>query len=460
MFFFLCLFRLWSLRYCLSLSGITLWFGFLPTFADASNTSREINSISGEFLIKVKSAEQLEMMGKELNIHVVPSPLLVTLSGLWFKVFDGTGQFSQRELSSAGVRFGVLHVEPNFLWRALEPKKESNREFNQVDPSPEQPPRLSRRPRVDPLLGRLWSFEKVDAYAAWKNVIGSDEVVVANIDTGVDYNHEDLINNIWRNPGEVPNDGRDNDRNGFVDDVLGWDFVNNDNRPWDDNGHGTHTAGTTGATGGNGRGISGISQRVRLIPLKFLSRSGSGTTENAIRAINYAVDAGAHILSNSWGGENYSLALEEAITEAGAQNILFVAAAGNDSTDNDSVPMYPASYRLPNVISVAASDSTDRLAEFSNYGVSTVDIAAPGDVIFSTVPSDRYYVMSGTSMACPLVAGAAALLKAYKRSLNPIQMKNLLLLSVDKGAAFEDKIISGGRLNVSKALDIASGELD
>ena len=275
------------------------------------------------------------------------------------------------------------------------------------------------------------------------------------IDTGIDYNHEDLINNIWRNPREIPDDGIDNDGNGFVDDVMGWDFSNNDNRPWDDQGHGSHTAGTVGAVGGNGIGISGVAPRVSLMPLKFLSQDGTGSTENAIRAINYGVAAGAQILSNSWGGDEYSQALEEAITAAAEKNVLFLAAAGNDTSDNDVTPMYPASYRLPNVISVAASDRTEQLADFSNFGAQSVDLVAPGDFIFSTVPGNNYSYMSGTSMACPLVAGAAALLKAFKPSLSAQQLKSALFRSVDRFAAYEGKVASGGRLNVLRALQMS-----
>ncbi|MEN9529879.1 MAG: hypothetical protein RI932_1752, partial [Pseudomonadota bacterium] len=274
---------------------------------------------------------------------------------------------------------------------------------------------------------------------------------------GVDYNHEDLINNIWRNPREIAGDNIDNDGNGFVDDVVGWDFYNRDNRPWDDNGHGTHTAGTLGATGGNGVGISGIAPRVSIIPLKFLSRHGTGTTEDAIRSINYAVDAGAHILSNSWGGDEYSQALEEAIVAAGEKNVLFVAAAGNDGTDNDSTPMYPASYDLPNVLSVAASTSDEQLADFSNFGFKSVHLAAPGDVIHSTIPQSRYGIMSGTSMACPAVAGAAALLKAYRPGLSAVALKETLLSTAERSPAYEGKVVSGGRLNVERAL-LKAGE--
>jgi subtilisin family serine protease len=318
------------------------------------------------------------------------------------------------------------------------------------------PPRLPRRGRTDPLLQKVWSLQKVGASEAWKISKGATNLIVGVIDSGVDYNHEDLVNNIWRNPAEVPNDGIDNDGNGYVDDIVGWDFVHGDNRPWDDNGHGTHTAGTLGATGGNGVGLSGVSQRASILPLKFLSASGEGTTEDAIRAIQYAVASGARVLSNSWGGETYSRALEDAIVSAGRSDVLFVAAAGNDSSDNDSLPMYPAAYSLPNVLAVAATDRSDNLADFSNYGFTSVHLAAPGDFIWSTTPGDKYSVMSGTSMACPLVAGAAVLLRSLRPELNALEIKDILLSSSDKLPELLNKVKSSGRLNVWQALRLAS----
>jgi subtilisin family serine protease len=192
--------------------------------------------------------------------------------------------------------------------------------------------------------------------------------------------------------------------------------------------------------------------------LKFLSGDGSGSTEDAVRAINYAVQNGASIISNSWGGDEYSKALEDAISEAAAKNILFVAAAGNDGTNNDTLPMYPAAYNLPNVIAVAASDSEDRLVDYSNYGANSVHIVAPGDVVFSTVPGNKYEINSGTSMACPHVAGAAALLKSFKPTLSAVEIKRILLAAVDKDPEYADKISSGGRLNVERALSLAAGD--
>lgn len=410
--------------------------------------------VSNEFLIKVKNRRVLSEISRDLVLDVVPHPLLVTKEGEWFKVTDpnfalSLYDFQAHVYSESFLQENVLHIEKNLLWQALNISS---------DPLPETAPRLPAKRKNDPLLSRSYGILKIQAQQAWTKTIGSEQVVVADIDTGIDYNHQDLINNIWRNPKELRGDKKDNDGNGFVDDVVGWDFANNDSLPWDDNGHGSHTSGSIGATGGNGVGTSGVTQRVQLMGLKFLDADGSGTTENAIRAIKYAVNHGAAILSNSWGGDEYSKALEDAISEAGIHNVLFVAAAGNDGTNNDTLPMYPAAYNLPNVIAVAASDREDMLTDYSNFGVNSVHIAAPGDGIFSTVPGNKYEINSGTSMACPHVAGAAALLKSLRPNLSAVSMKRILMQSVDKVPEYADKIVSGGRLNVARALALAAEE--
>lgn len=407
-----------------------------------------------EYLIKVKSVDALRSLVDQFGLETSQRPLLTTKEGQWFKVIDHDAQTNFDELQAHiySVNFlseNVLHIEKNALWHALTVS---------ADPNPERPPQLPKKAKRDPLLNRAYGVLKIQAPDAWAKHIGSADVVIADIDTGVDYNHQDLINNIWRNSREIPGDKIDNDGNGFVDDVVGWDFANKDSLPWDDNGHGTHTSGSIAATGGNGIGVSGVAQRAQVMPLKFLSADGSGTTEDAVLAIKYAVDNGAKILSNSWGGDEYSKALEDVIVEAANRQVLFVAAAGNDGTNNDTLPMYPAAYNLPNVIAVAASDQDDTLVDYSNYGLNSVHIVAPGDVIYSTVPGNKYQVNSGTSMACPHVAGAAALLKSYKPNLTAVQIKKILLDSVDKVPAYADKIASGGRLNVARAMFKAAEE--
>lgn len=293
----------------------------------------------------------------------------------------------------------------------------------------------------------------IDAPEAWDITTGSDTIVVAVIDTGVDYNHKDLDANIWTNPGEIAGDGIDNDGNGYVDDIRGWDFYNNDNNPFDDNGHGTHCSGTIAAEGNNVIGVVGVSWNAKIMPLKFLNRRGSGNTDDAIDAINYATLMGADIMSNSWGGGGESQSLKDAISAANSAGILFVAAAGNVGTDNDESPHYPSSYDVDNIISVAATDRYDNLAGFSCYGLESVDLAAPGVTIASTYPKNRYVYMDGTSMAAPHVSGAAALIMAQNPTISVADLKAKILDSVDSNSALSGKTVTGGRLNVFNCLE-------
>jgi large repetitive protein len=323
----------------------------------------------------------------------------------------------------------------------------------------------------DPAFGNTWGLNNtgqtingspgtpdadIDAPEAWNVTTGSSNVTVAVIDTGVDWSHPDLSSRIWINPGEncpgCRNDGIDNDHNGFVDDWHGWDFANNDNNPTDDHGHGTHVAGTIGAAGNNGTGVAGVNWNVKIMPVKFLNAQGSGTDANAVSAILYAAQNGADVMNNSWADNVYSQALADAITVADQHNSLFVAAAGNNGTDNDSSPTYPASYDMPNVVAVAATDNTDNRAFFSNVGRRSVDLGAPGVDIYSTWPGGGYQYLSGTSMATPHVAGAAALEKAAFPSASAAGLKALLLATVDPKPSLATTTSSGGRLNIGNAV--------
>jgi subtilisin family serine protease len=317
----------------------------------------------------------------------------------------------------------------------------------------------------DPAFDRLWGLDNtgqlggtpgadVNATSAWDVATGGN-VTVAVVDTGIDYTHPDLSRNMWRNPAELPN-GADDDNNGFVDDIYGADFKNDDADPNDDSSHGTHVAGIIGAEGNNGIGGVGVDWNVHLMALKFLDNNGSGNTANAAEAIDYAVKAGARVINASWGGPAFSFALYKAIRNAGNQGVLVVAAAGNEGANSDSEPEYPASYDLPNVISVAATDAGDGLVDFSNYGARSVDLAAPGDDIYSTVPKfanpSGYAYFSGTSMATPFVSGAAALYLAHAPSATTTQVRDALLGSVDRLPSLAGKTVTGGRLNVGRAL--------
>jgi subtilisin family serine protease len=293
----------------------------------------------------------------------------------------------------------------------------------------------------------------IDAPEAWNINTGTRRTIVAVIDTGVDYNHQDLAANMWRNTGEIAGDGIDNDGNGYADDIYGYDFANNDADPMDDNGHGTHVSGTIGAVGNNGIGTTGVNWNTQIMALKFLAADGSGSTAGAISALNYAVRMGANLSNNSWGGGGSSSLLSQAISNARTAGHIFVAAAGNSGQNNDLTPNYPSNYDFDNVVAVAATDNKDVLASFSCYGATTVDIAAPGVGILSTLPGNTYGTLSGTSMATPHVSGAIALIWDQNPTFTYQQVIAKLYSSVDKIAGLNGKVATGGRLNIGNALN-------
>ncbi len=365
--------------------------------------------------------------------------------------------------------------------------------------NPEIPLTITGGSGSDPLFDKQWGMIDNDIKGAWSQsgTKGSDQIVVAVIDTGVDYTHEDLVDNMWRNVGEMGTDangqnmatnGIDDDGNGFIDDVVGWDFGRDDNKPYDlhktgfqllmggNPGHGTHVAGCVAATGDNGKGITGVAPNVKIMAMRFLTEDGQGTTEGAIGAIKYAVDNGAHILQNSWGSEGdggdkeASQALQDAIQYSMDQGRLFVAAAGNGhqgvgyDNDTDAKPAYPASYDHDNIISVAAIDKSDALGSFSNWGRNTVDIAAPGVAVFSTVPDNVYQdtvidipglitaTWDGTSMAAPHVSGAAALYMSKNPNADWREVKQAILSTATPINAMSGKSVSNGKLNVRQLM--------
>jgi hypothetical protein len=322
----------------------------------------------------------------------------------------------------------------------------------------------------DPGFQQLWGLDNVgqlinfsfgtpdadvDAREAW-DVTSGGGTVVGILDTGVDMAHPDLAANIWRNAGEncagCRSDGIDNDGNGYVDDWRGWDFANDDNDPSDDHGHGTHVAGTIGAVGDNGLGIAGVNWSARLMALKFVRADGSGTTADAIEALTYAADNGATVTNNSYVSPDFSQAFADAVALTGERGSLMVAAAGNSGSSNDLSPQYPASFDAPSVVSVAATNNRDQRSYFSNYGRNSVDLGAPGESIYSTWPGGGYQYQSGTSMATPHVAGAAALAEAAFPGSTPAGIKALLLRTVDPNAALTGKTTAEGRLNVNTAV--------
>jgi thermitase len=337
----------------------------------------------------------------------------------------------------------------------------------------------------DPSFNRLWGMNNtgqsigqagtldadIDVSEAWNVSTGNSSIVIAVIDEGIDINHPELKDNIWRNPDEVPDDGVDNDGNGYVDDIHGYDFANDDASVYDPDPitgqgdeHGTHVAGTIAATGNNGVGVTGVNWDAQVASLKFLGANG-GYTSDAVEAVNYAVKERIPISNNSWGGGGYSQSLRDAIARADAAGHLFVAAAGNGGADgvgddNDATPHYPSNYDVPNVMSVAATDNRDALAPFSNYGNNTVDLAAPGVDILSTLPGNRYGYYSGTSMATPHVSGVAALIKSRNPAAGDAQIKAQILQFVDKKSNLTTKTASDGRLNAVRALTQSADTTD
>lgn len=423
--------------------------------------------VPGEVVVKLKpsaaDSATATAMAQGLNLqmtHASPSGEVVVLK-------DTTGKDVQQLVEALKADASVEYAEPNYLYYAFGTPN-------------------------DPRFNELWGMHNtgqsggtadadIDAPEAWDVTTGDASVIVGVIDTGVDYKHPDLAANMWTNPGEDawtdpnnPNTGNgiDDDGNGYVDDWRGWDFVNNDNDPFDDNGHGTHVSGTIGAVGNDGVGVAGVNWTVKIMPLKFLSASGSGSLAAAVEAINYANHFGVNLTSNSWGGGGRSQALEDAITAANNAGSLFVAAAGNNGTDNDATPNYPSNYDVPNVVAVAAIDRKGDLANFgsgggggicgcigntvpspgSNFGATTVDLAAPGKEILSTTPNNGYSSFSGTSMATPHVSGVAALTLAKFGSLTVTQLKQRLMNSVDVRPGLQGKMVTGGVINAFKAV--------
>lgn len=297
---------------------------------------------------------------------------------------------------------------------------------------------------------------------AWETTVGTNAQIVVVIDTGIDVTHPDLVDNIWRNPSEVAGNGVDDDNNGYIDDIYGINAITNTGNPMDDHGHGTHVAGIIGAKGNNGRGVAGVSWESKIIGAKFLDSNGSGSTANAIKAINYATAlkrAGRNVTvtNNSWGGPTYSSALASAIADASSAGILFVAAAGNNGSNNDTSPQYPANYTSANIISVASVDSNTALSYFSNYGEQSVHIAAPGGAIASTMIGNGYVYMSGTSMAAPQVSGVVLLAQA--RCGGSLSMPLLRSAVVNTGtvlAPLAGKVASASMVNGAEAIRIAA----
>jgi len=291
----------------------------------------------------------------------------------------------------------------------------------------------------------------IGATTAWSITTGSTSTIVAVIDSGIDTTHPDLVSNLWTNPLEIPDNGIDDDRDGHVDDVHGWNYVTSTGDVSDDNGHGTHVSGTIAASGNNNLGVTGVAWKAKIMALKFLDSSGDGETENAVSAIYYAVAHGARVINASWGGPVASRSLRDAIRFAGTKGVVFVTASGNESVNNDITPSYPANDRLSNQISVAGIDRLGNLGDYSNYGARTVDLAAPGTSILSTVPGG-YDSYTGTSMAAPFVSGVVALLVGLHPEYSAAQLVSRVVRNTTTVPSLVGKTVSGGLLSAAKVL--------
>ncbi|UYL09543.1 S8 family serine peptidase [Bdellovibrio sp. SKB1291214] len=339
---------------------------------------------------------------------------------------------------------------------------ETSKITSQTDTVEDEPSALFN----DPAISQAWGLKKSDAARAWSVTRGNREIVVAVIDTGVDEHHEDLDRNLWINPGESGKDaqgrnkatnGIDDDGNGFIDDVHGWNFVSNNNKLDDNHGHGTHIAGIIGAEAGNGKGITGIAPDVSLMVLKYYDPKVPNTDnlKNTVAAIKYAVKMGARVINYSGGGTEFSQEEHDAVQEAEKAGILFVAAAGNERSNSDQHHYYPADYKLSNIISVTAYDPSVQVLNSSNYGVETVDIAAPGQNILSCLPGNSYGYMTGTSQATAFVTGAAVLVMANKQgAFNAVDVKKYILATGDAQTQLASKTRTSRQLNLYKALTI------
>ena len=397
------------------------------------------------------SREKLQEIGLEIIEDYEPGTFLIVSPKNPFTAANLNGL-----LTDDNVRF----VEPSM--RIIIPPNERGPKIRQI------PQVIPFQTPNDPLFSQLWGMKNIESEKAWDCTTDAAKIVVAVIDTGVDYSHPDLSGNMWKNPNETEN-GIDDDGNGLVDDIFGADFYGDglgtpDGDPMDGDDHGTHCAGTIAGMGNNAIGVTGVVWKTKIMALRFLGPDG-GFTEDAVKCIDYAVSNGAHVLSNSWGGGGFSTELESAIQRAADRGVLFVAAAGNSASNNDLDPHYPSSYETDNIMAVAAIEDGDTMASFSCFGKESVDIGAPGRDIISTVRGNDYASFSGTSMATPHVSGAAVLAWAKQFAVpeqSVVQMKTVrdsiyenarVLSSLSDRWGHTSLAKPGGVLNISYLCD-------
>lgn len=401
-----------------------------------------------EYMIKLESNEGQEAL---LNLRQMGAIRTFKTSFGEFAVLKTKRSLEAMDLSYLKNIDGVEYVEENTIYR-VQPIELSEKEGRVQDASFKKQWGLKNTGWNGGPIWRLGKKgEDINAEKAWTVSRGRSTVKIAVIDTGVDYDHPDLKKNILMNDAEFNGtEGVDDDGNGYVDDVFGYDFANNDGDPMDGHGHGTHCAGVIGATH-NRAGIRGVMGSVKVLPIKFLTDGGSGTLENAVKSIDYAIKMKVDIMSNSWGGGGKNQALLDAIAAANEAGIAFVAAAGNSYNNNDKNPSYPASYKVDNVISVGSMDGNGKKSWFSNYGKESVHVFAPGSDILSTVLKGGYKKMSGTSMATPFVSGAIGLLLTHERNLSPKEIRDRVVGTAVKSKPLQ-KYTQSGRLDAYRLL--------
>ncbi len=415
------------------------------------------------YLIKVEEGH-LSSKALDHNLQKMGEVQTLRLSFGTYKILKTSNKLNLKALKNSLP--GVESIEPNHTWRVTPTIEEPTTGDTVIDKIPNLLAKAIKDRRADEqwalfndggnsggLLGLGGKArEDMNILDAWKVTKGSKKIKIAVIDTGIDYKHPDLKSNMWVNQVEFKGEADvDDDGNGFVDDIYGYNFDKNIGDPMDDNGHGSHCAGVIGAAH-NTIGIAGMMSEVQLVALKFLNRGGSGETSAAIQAIDYAIKLGVDVMSNSWGGDEHSVAMEDAIKAANQAGIVFVVASGNESANNDISATYPTNYNVDNLISVCAFKGDGELATFSNMGVTKVHVCAPGNKILSTFKSGGYKTLSGTSMACPYVAGAVGLLLSNEKLL-PKQVKERIIRTSTQTEDLMDLTVSSGRVDTARLLN-------
>lgn len=410
--------------------------------------------VQGQVLVKIDPKQKIDaLMSVERALGAKIRHSYSLVPGLRLYQFDPRHDVLQA-VKSFKSNQAVIYAEPNYIYRIA---KASNNLVN------------------DPEFARLWGLENqgqtggkadadINASLTWSLQTGSNDIAIGIIDTGMDYTHPDLVDNVWINPGEIKDNNKDDDQNGYVDDMHGINAIRNNGNPMDDNVHGTHVAGTIGAVGNNQLGVVGVAPVVKMIACKFLSSGGSGSTTDALKCLEYFAGLKSRATNpvnlvatnNSWGGGGSSLAMLDAIKAHERLGILFIAAAGNENSNNDIHDSYPANYDVANVISVAATDHNDRLATFSNYGKKKVHVAAPGVKILSTVLNHKYGELSGTSMATPHVTGLSAIIASHYKDLSYQGIKNLIMTGGQKIPSTLNTTVSGRRIRGADEFGIGS----